>query len=205
MNQDGAASNGRAILAVRTLGTDLFKYVLRRVGNAQDAQDVTSTVFAVMWERRDRLPAGERDLRMWCFGIARNKVREHLRTVSRRPSQDTLDDHPELRARGTNPADVVAREDEAVRVRRALASLDSVSQELIILVHWDSLSLADASRLLRLKESSARTKYARAKARLAAVLGFGDVGLLETVPLPATAQRTGVVPGSRERHLGVPN
>lgn len=178
---------------MRKLGTDLFKYALRRVPNPQDAQDITSAVFTVMWEQRNRLPAGDTDLRMWCFGIARNKVREHLRAASRRPNQDVLDAHSQISAPGTNPADLVATDAEAVLVRRALATLDSVSQELIILVHWDGLSLADASRVMRLKESSARTRYARAKARLAVSLDLRNVNLSEAHP--ATAPRIGAVHG----------
>jgi RNA polymerase sigma-70 factor (ECF subfamily) len=51
-------------------------------------------------------------------------------------------------------------------VRRAVGRLDERSRELVILVHWDGFSIAQAARLLSMNASTARTRYGRALHRL---------------------------------------
>ncbi|WP_363432020.1 sigma factor-like helix-turn-helix DNA-binding protein [Microbacterium sp. LWH3-1.2] len=46
-----------------------------------------------------------------------------------------------------------------IRARRA-------SRELLILIHWDGFNIAQAARVMGLNQSSARTRYSRAKQRL---------------------------------------
>ena len=51
-------------------------------------------------------------------------------------------------------------------VREALQTLEATSREIVMLVHGEGLSLADVARLLRINESTARTKYGRARTKL---------------------------------------
>lgn len=156
--------------AVAAFGTDLYRYAVRRVSSPQDADDVTAAVFLTIWEQRKRLPHVDPDLRMWCFGIARNKLHEHHRAARRHGIHHQSTDPTLLASALADPEITVVEREEAAQVRHALDALDPRSRELVTLIHWDGLSIADASRLLHLNESSARTRYARARARLAVLL-----------------------------------
>lgn len=58
-------------------------------------------------------------------------------------------------------------------------------RELVTLVHWDGLTLAQAASLIGMNPSTARTRYARAKERLAS--------RLEQHRPPPSAQRTPIL------------
>jgi RNA polymerase sigma-70 factor (ECF subfamily) len=147
---------------------DLLRYLRRRVTQPEDAADLLGRVLLALWERGARIPTSETEARMWCFGIARNVLREHHRHAAKRLAlADDLRENLRGSALLDNAADITA--DERMRaetVRRAVAALDSRSRELIMLVHWDDFTLADAARHLSINESTARTRYGRALRRL---------------------------------------
>lgn len=155
---------------------DLLRYFRRRVRQPEDAADLLGHVFLVLWESGARVPTTEPDARMWCFGIARNLIREHHRHAKKELAlAEGLRDHLRTLGQRDNGADAAA---EAVlraeKLRRAITFLDARSKELVMLVHWDSFSIADAARLLSINESTARTRHARALRRLQRHLERGE-------------------------------
>ena len=60
---------------------DVHRFCVRRVGRA-DAEDAAADVFSVVWRRLDRFDPGI--ARAWVYGIARNVVRNHWRSTTRR-------------------------------------------------------------------------------------------------------------------------
>ncbi len=157
-----------ATVVVRANGPDLLRYLTRRAPD--DAHDLLSETLAIIWQRRARLPRDEEAARMWSFGVARNMLRTHRR---KRTQQTALLDslRGENPSTGCDPAVVSDERARHARVHEALATLRRVDRELITLVHWDGFSIVDAASLLVINPSTARTRYARAKNRLAATLG----------------------------------
>ncbi|WZH36714.1 MAG: RNA polymerase sigma factor [Microbacterium enclense] len=159
-------------------GADLLRYFARR--HPGDAGDLLHETLAVIWRRRDGLPTNPVDARMWSFGVARNVSRRHHRRLrSRVRLQDALTSHVDVAAQPPTDPAVAAEERERDRdVRAALGRLRAADRELIVLVHWDGFSLADAAELLGLNPSTARTRYGRAKERLAVSLAPHRAGSL---------------------------
>lgn len=178
-------------LVVEDNADDVFRYLRRRVRHPEDAADLLGHVLLVLWENGSRVPTTDQEARMWCFGIARNLLREHHRRAKKELAlADGLRD--DLRALGQrdNAADTAAEAAlRAERVRRAIAFLDERSKELVILIHWDGFRIADAARLLSINESTARTRYGRALRRIQRHLERGDH------ELRAETQRRPVRPG----------
>lgn len=155
---------------------DLLRYFRRRVRQPEDAADLLGHVFLVLWENGVRVPTTDQDARMWCFGIARNILREHYRQAKMELAlADGLRDHLRARGQRDNAADTVAGAAlRAETLRRAVTLLDERSRELVMLVHWDGFSIADTARLLSINESTARTRHARALRRLQLHLERGE-------------------------------
>ncbi len=61
----------------------LHGFVRRRVGNAEDAEDVVQDVFVRMQRSIGVLSAADR-LDAWAFRIARNAIADHYRSPNRR-------------------------------------------------------------------------------------------------------------------------
>jgi len=136
----------------------LFAYFARRVGSTEDAADLTGEVMLTMWQKAASMPADATEARMWAFGIARNVLANHRRSIARRRK---------LSERLTGEA-LVSGDTRPVRddVWEALRALPEFDREVIQLIHWDGFSLADAARILGKKPATVRSRYSRARAKL---------------------------------------
>ncbi len=138
---------------------DLLRYLERRVRVPEEAADLLSETMLQAWRRADVCPADPERQRMWLFTIAANVLANHRRSAGRR---QRLADR--LRAE----ISVEARVDDSERhaVRDAVLRLHEAHRELVMLIHWDGLTVAQAAELLGLNASTARTRYAAARAAL---------------------------------------
>lgn len=160
-------------LVVEDNADDLLRYFRRRVSDPEDAADLLGQTLLRLWERAAKVPTTDEQARMWCFGIARNVLREHRRGAAQRIGlAEELRAHLRLLPARDNAADTaVLGAFRAQEVASALATLDERSRELVTLIHWDGFSTAQAARVLGMNESTARTRYSRALHRLAPLLG----------------------------------
>jgi RNA polymerase sigma-70 factor (ECF subfamily) len=152
----------RVTSALRESSADLLGYLQRRAG-FDDAPDLLGETMVVAWRRVADLPVDRERARMWLFGIARTVLLNHARGERRRWAlADRLRVEPVAEA---------APSDEGSEVRDAIARLDADLGELVRLVHWERMSIVQAAELLGIPDSTARTRYARAKEELRAALG----------------------------------
>ena len=149
--------------ALRAASPDLLGYLQRRVG-LDDAPDLLGETMVVAWRRAAELPDDPERARMWLFGIARGTLLNHARGERRRWA---LADR--IRSEGGTDA-TAPPSDEGIEVRDAIARLDPDLAELVRLVHWERMTLVQAAELLGIPDSTARTRYARAKDLLRATL-----------------------------------
>lgn len=162
----------RVELVIQDNAADLLRYLTRRVNQREDAADLLGNVFLVVWEKGARVPTTDEGARMWCFGVARNVLREHhRRAVKSIGLANALRTHIRDTPQSDNSADAIAETTlRASDVRSALTHLDEREKELLMLIYWDDFSIADAARLLSINESTARTRHVRALRRLEALL-----------------------------------
>ncbi|WEK61818.1 MAG: sigma-70 family RNA polymerase sigma factor [Candidatus Microbacterium colombiense] len=159
-------------IVVQDNADDLLRYLAHRVSPREDAADLLGKVLLILWEKGARVPTTDEAARMWCFGIARNVLREH-----RRHALKSLDLADALRAHLQHTAPLIDSAETIVEtamraddVRVALGHLDERARELLMLIYWDDFTIAEAARLLHLNESTARTRHMRALRRLEAAL-----------------------------------
>lgn len=155
--------DARLTSALTEAAPDLLGYFQRRVG-PDDAPDLLGETMVSAWKRVADLPGETERARMWLFGIARNVLLNHRRGERRRWA---LAD----RIRGYSSHDAAApAADDGAEVRDAIQRLDADLGELVRLIHWDRMTLVQAAELLGIPDSTARTRYARAKELLRASL-----------------------------------
>jgi RNA polymerase sigma-70 factor (ECF subfamily) len=150
-------------------GADLLRFFQRRLETRESAPDLLAILLLRIWEKRRSLPRDPKEWRLWAFGMARNVLRENARRkVAEVRIADRLRDHmrelPPIPP--DDPADLLERQALSQGVHEALQTLEATSREIVMLVHWEDLSLADVARLLKINESTARTKYGRARTKL---------------------------------------
>jgi RNA polymerase sigma-70 factor (ECF subfamily) len=151
---------------------DVWRYFRRRMPDA--AEDLTTEVFVVAWRRRADVPP---EPLPWLYGVARRVLANHLRGEGRRDALvRRAVEH--AGALATDPAELVGARAELVR---AFAALNDADRELVLLVAWEGLTLAEAASALGCRSNTAAVRLHRARRRLRAALDEGAPMTLTTV------------------------
>ncbi len=123
-----------------------------------DADDVVAETFTIAWRRFADIPA---DAAVpWLFGVARNVVRNHCRAEGRRAALSLV----------VPPATPVPAPDEPSDLSLMLDALKTLSdddQEILRLVAWDDVPVADLPVALGCSAGAARVRLHRARERFA--------------------------------------
>ena len=146
----------------------LLAYFIRRVDHRDDAADLLGATLESAWKASRRMPHDPVEARMWLFGVARNSLLHHHRTVRRR---DAL----VVRLGRSIESTEHNGDSDALDVRAAVAALPTDLGELIRLIHWDGFTFEQASSHLGVSASTLRTRHARAKQLLQAALTESDI------------------------------
>jgi RNA polymerase sigma factor (sigma-70 family) len=137
-------------------------YLSRRAGR-DVAEDLLAEVWVGAVGSRATYDRAYPDARPWLFGVARNTLRRHWRS---RPAEDPVPDLGELAAKCDPWPAVDERVDGEAVLRTALSSLRSDEQEVLTLVVWEVLSIADAARALGIPAGTARRRLHQARLTL---------------------------------------
>ncbi|MDQ6872409.1 MAG: sigma-70 family RNA polymerase sigma factor [Gemmatimonadota bacterium] len=144
-----------------------------------DAEEVLQTVYLSVLDGRARYDARS-SFRTWIFGVIRRTAASERRKAWLR---GLVVEREGGRGKGEvgllNPEPIVSPdvevEDQSRRdgLRHALAQLSARQREVLQLVFYHDLTVEEAASAMGVSLGSARTHYARGKAKLAVMLGDG--------------------------------
>lgn len=147
--------------ALEQNSADLLRYMIRRFENQSDAAEAYGDAVETVWRKRNSVPATPERARMWMFGVARNIVRSSKRKAT--AHNESLNDLANILRISVQHS---SNDDDALNVREALGILKPSDRELIVLIHWDGFTQQDAARIMKLNQSTARSRYSRALSEL---------------------------------------
>ncbi len=131
----GLADEDELHATYRLYGAEVYRFVLRGLGDAGAAQDVTQETFLKAWRHAARYDPKLSSLRVWLFGIARNTMIDHARAAGVRPWQSNLVDPPGVRQLGEAAADDTERLLDSWVVEEGLRRLADHHREAIVQTH----------------------------------------------------------------------
>jgi len=117
----GLADEHEISAVYNAYGPELYRFVLRGLGDPGAAQDVVQETFLRAWRAADRYDPELAGLRVWLFAIARNAMLDHARARASRPWQTQLMDPPTAEEHGPalpDPTEALVRSwlvEEALR------------------------------------------------------------------------------------------
>ncbi|MFE9959512.1 RNA polymerase sigma factor [Micromonospora sp. NPDC005299] len=141
----------------------IVRYGLRRLPDADAAAELAQDVFVVAWRRRSEVPENPLP---WLYAVARHTVMNRWRHGRVAPTLVPLAAADHIPAGFVEP-DAVA---PVLDLRRALAELPEADQEILRLIGWEDLSVADAAVALGCTRSAAAVRLFRARRRLRSAL-----------------------------------
>lgn len=111
------------------------------------------------------------DARPWLYGIARNILREHWRAGK-------AIGLPLAGETGCDPWDGVDERLDITRqaetVMTAVRALPAIERDVLLLVAWEQLTVAEAAKVLGIPPGTARSRLHRARAALRRMLSERD-------------------------------
>jgi RNA polymerase sigma-70 factor, ECF subfamily len=139
-------------------------YILRRVRNHHDAEDLTAQVFVQALDHLDPEKAGTEEVASWLFTSARNATANHARrrryVVSVEEIPETIDESSE------DPGEAILDEETLSRVLDAISQLPEERRKALILRFVEQLPHAEIAEMLGRTETSARVLLHRTIAHL---------------------------------------
>jgi RNA polymerase sigma-70 factor, ECF subfamily len=150
----------------------VLQFARRRLEDRDAAWDVVNETFTTAWRHWDRRPA-DGELLPWLYAIARNAVRDELRSAGRRSRLTARLSAASLARHTADSADGVVL---GRSVGEVFARLPAADREVLRLVAWEGLGDARSVGLaLGLSAATARVRIHRARRRLRGLMAEGGL------------------------------
>jgi RNA polymerase sigma factor (sigma-70 family) len=138
-----------------------------------EAEDVLHTSYLAILQGRARFD-GHSEFRTWLFGVIRltavgQRRRRRLRELILLRDPDRL-----APSEGASTDMSAVQQSEHALIGRAVRALSPRQREVVELVFYHDLSVEAAAAVMKVGLGSARTHYARAKAKLSTILNTGE-------------------------------
>lgn len=136
----------------------LFRFAWRLTGSVADAEDIVQDCFLALLRPDCAFDPARAQIRTWLFGAVRNQWLKRLR-------------RPRLQVE-SEPADHRTPETEAQRgeigaaVGSAIAALPDTQREVLLLAHYEQLSLAEIAEITQLEIAAVKSRLQRARAAM---------------------------------------
>ncbi len=159
-----------------TYFSKLYRYVVVRIGNRAEAEDMTQQVFVKAYKSISSYRWRGVPFSAWLFRIAHNLIVDFFRKESKRP---TVPLEESLVASNDNVQQVVERRLDIERVMAATRQLTAAQREVISLRFAGGLAIAEVARTMGKSEGAVKALQHSAIAALRRVLLVGENGVKE--------------------------
>ncbi len=166
LRDSAASAQQQFALLVQEHHASLYRFVLRRVGCAEDAAEIVQQAFYEAYRGRASFQGGAA-LSTWLYGIALNLIRNHhARVLPRRRQavpEAVLVQRP---CEAPGPEDDTLRRDRMRRLAAGLADLAPEFREVFVLINLEDRSYEEAAAQLGVPVGTIRSRLFRARAQL---------------------------------------
>jgi RNA polymerase sigma-70 factor, ECF subfamily len=136
----------------------LFRFAWRLTGSMADAEDIVQECFLALLRPECSFDPARTAIRTYLFGAVRNQSLNRLRRREQGVMPESTDDRtPETEALRGEMADVVAG---------AIAELPETQREVLLLAHYEQLSLAEVAEITQVEVTAVKSRLQRARATL---------------------------------------
>ena len=180
-NRSEGQTSDEAMLVQRAIGHDaeafgrlydmnvdrVYRHIYYRVGNEQDAEDLTQQVFLKAWQAIHRYKKTASPFVAWLMTISHNLVVDFYRA-----RKDTVHLEAEVLADGSalSPEQAAEASFEQQRLRRAILQLGGDEQQVVILRFIEGFEFSEIASLMKKKEGNVRVILHRALVKLRDIL-----------------------------------
>ena len=135
--------------------SEVYRYVLYRLGDPTLAEDIASDVFVRLLEAAQSKRAPETNIKGWLIGTASHIVMDHMRKKYRRPEEEISDSLPDLTP---GPATEVDQREQNRIVNNAYSQLTPEQQHVLALRFGQGYSLEETANYMNKNVNAVKVK-----------------------------------------------
>ena len=143
----------------------VFRFAFRILGSAALAEEVTHDCFLSLVRRPDAFDPTRAALRTYLYAAVRNLSAKHLRRHGGEFPFEDLEDEPEAEER-ESPLGRLLDAELSEEVRKAVMALPDLQREVIALVEFEELTLAETAAVVGADVGTVKSRLHRARRRL---------------------------------------
>jgi RNA polymerase sigma-70 factor (ECF subfamily) len=138
----------------------VYRFILRMVGSAAVAEDISSEVFLTVWQQAGRFQQRS-SVSTWLLAIARNKALTEVREWRGEESAEA----EESADPAEDPEDAYRAKHRRRILRNCLSRLSREHREILDLVYYQDKSVREVAQILGIPRNTVKTRmfYARKK------------------------------------------
>ena len=145
----------------------VFRFLLRRVDNEANAEDLLSEVFIEIWRNAGRFEARS-EVSTWLLAIARNKA---VSTLRRRAPDEADEQELEcIEDPADGPEAALQNSERSKLLRDCLGKLSPAHREIIDLIYYHGRTIDDAARIIGIPLNTVKTRMFHARKRIGEML-----------------------------------
>ena len=146
----------------------IYRYIFFRVGDENQAEDLTEEVFVRAWEALPKYQHRKHPFSSWLYRIARNLIIDYYRMKKPVPlSNGLMRSYP---SSAESLDHVVNRKHEAKLLVKAVQKLTEVEQEIVLLRFVEGLSHEEIAEMVGKSQTACRVTLHRALKSLRSTL-----------------------------------
>jgi len=163
---------GAAAELYRRHATAVYRFVWASSGSESDAADVLQETFMTVLERRSSFDPQRGSCTAYLCGVARHLLyRRFDQRCEPRSDVDELAEQSAAIPPLPPPHDQLERAQALQRLQSAIRALPPHYRDVLILVELQEMSYADAAAIVGIELGTVRSRLARARTKLAELLG----------------------------------
>lgn len=151
----------------------LYRFAWRLTGSVADAEDIVQECFLAVLRPGCNFDAARTGIRTYLFGAVRNQALKRLRRREQGAAGESADPR--------TPESEALRSEVAQAVESAIAGLPETQREVLLLAHYEHLSLAEIAEITELEVTAVKSRLQRARATLRETLAAYAQGTERTV------------------------
>jgi RNA polymerase sigma-70 factor (ECF subfamily) len=135
----------------------VYRFILKNLRHAEDAQDVVQSAFEKLWANRASVDASR--AKSYLFTIAYHQMIDHTRKVKRMTYKEEI---PEHAAGSVHQPESYLKQ----ALERALDTLTETQRSLVMLKDYEGYNYAEIGEIMNLNESQVKVYLHRARVQL---------------------------------------
>lgn len=151
----------------------LNRYFFFRLGNQQEAEDLTGIIFLKVWQNLRRFNPSKGTFKAWLYRIAHNTLIDQYR---KKRDEISLNEVQDFIIEGTKPEEEIITKQKILQLKKALDHLDERSRSVIVYRFIAGLDHHETAQLLGISDGNVRVIQLRALEKVKGFFAEDDDG-----------------------------